>query len=283
LTITQDENVDGDYLYIYLIKYGKIPHFDFLNNPAICCSSEGGVICDMNYEKEMNLTKDSKLLKNHSLYYKDIALISKTSQTNLEDNKTFETEGIFYLIFLACSPSKLKIDNTSFLKISGFFSFFNSFGYLSADEFYTVDIYLFLSLFYFIISLYWVYTLIVNNNRFNFYTKIISIILPVVILEKMMNLQIYSELNRVGELNSTFEWIFIICNAIKNILLRIFFFIAAMGYKFNLNFYEQIPKKKTFNFYWIMVLYSISLILYLIIDKSYTFRYNNIYILAIFP
>jgi hypothetical protein len=221
----------------------------------------------------LNLTKEDKLLKTHSIYYKDIDLLLNSSQTFFEENKVFQTEGIFYLIFLACSPfSKLKDDISPNLKLSGFISFFNSYGYLSADEFYTIDIYLFLSLFYFIISLYWVYTLIVNNNQFNFYTKIISITLPVVILEKMMNLQVYSELNRIGELNSTFEWIFILCNVVKNILLRIFFFIAAMGYKFNLNSYDQIPKKKTLNFYWIMVLYSLSLILYLIIDKSYTFK-----------
>ncbi len=274
LTISQeDQTFESNYLYVYLIKYGIIPHFDLLNNPAICCSSQGGVICDTNYEKELNLTKEDKFLKTHSIYYKDIDLLLNSSQTFFEENKVFQTEGIFYLIFLACSPlSKLKDDISPNLKLSGFISFFNSYGYLSADEFYTIDIYLFLSLFYFIISLYWVYSLIVNNNKFNFYTKIISIILPVVILEKMMNLQVYSELNRIGELNSTFEWIFILCNVIKNILLRIFFFISAMGYKFNLNSYDAIPKKKTLNFYWIMVLYSLSLILYLIIDKSYTFK-----------
>ncbi len=268
----KDQEGEKESLHFYLIKYGIIPHFDLLNNPAICCSPDGGIICDANYENSQNFTKEKTLLRSHSTYFKDIILPTNSSQLNISENFNFETEGTYYLLFLVCSPLKVQEETYSSIKLTGYISFFNSFGYLSADEFYTVDIYLFLSLFYFITGLYWVYRLIVNNNGLNFYTKTITILLPIVILEKMMRLQIFSELNKIGELNSAFEWIFLICNLAKNILLRVFFFAIALGYKFNVVNYQQISKKKIFNYSWIMLWYCISLIVYLIIDSKYTFK-----------
>lgn len=62
--------------HLYLIKIDIIPHFDLLNNPAICCSKYGGSICDdFYYENENKIKKDnlqiSSLLKDHSEFYKD--------------------------------------------------------------------------------------------------------------------------------------------------------------------------------------------------------------------
>jgi len=65
--------------HIYLIKSDIIPHFDLLNNPAICCAAEGGSICDdFYYENDIKLKSDnlkvSNLLKDHAEFYKDYVL-----------------------------------------------------------------------------------------------------------------------------------------------------------------------------------------------------------------
>lgn len=69
-------SLENKTFHIYLIKSDIIPHFDLLNNPAICCSVEGGSICDdyfvENDEKlKNNNMKVSYLLRDHSEFYKD--------------------------------------------------------------------------------------------------------------------------------------------------------------------------------------------------------------------
>ena len=152
------------------------------------------------------------------------------------------------------------------------FSFFNTFGFLSADEFYTVDIYLFLSLIFFLLFIYWIYKIISNQISINFFSKLMTITLPILILEKMMSLQIYSEINRSGELNMGFEAIFIICNLMKNILIRIILFSFALGYKILVPTCNFVSKKKIMNFCIIMLGYISSLIIYSILYSRYLFQ-----------
>ena len=269
-SIIQERPRDNEIFHLYLIKYGVIPHFDLLNNPAICCSPDGAIICDINFEKQnSDSSKENKLLKTHSQFARDISLNNILLNNSFYEELKFYADGIHHLIFLLCSPDQ---NENSYIKISGYISLFNSFGFLSADEFYTVDIYLFLSLFYFIICLYWVYKMISNNNGLNFYTKFISILLPVMLIEKMMVLQIYSELNKLGEFNHTFNVISIITNFIKNLIIRIFLFVLASGYRLNFSTFENISKKKVFNFSLLMIWYSLSLLVYLIIDSIYTYE-----------
>lgn len=146
-------------------------------------------------------------------------------------------EGIFYALFLFCYP-QLKGDNKTYddysqnLMINGTFSFYNTNGFLPADEFYTIDLYLFLSLCYFLFALYWVYQMIIYYNYIRTLSKIMTIILPICILEKMITLQIFSELNRTGQLNLAFEVINVSCNIIKNIGFRLIFFGISLGYAY---------------------------------------------------
>jgi hypothetical protein len=53
--------------------------------------------------------------------------------------------------------------------------------------------------------------------------------LPVILLEEIISLQIYSELNRTGTLNSAFEIIRITCNILKNIAMRIILYGVSIG------------------------------------------------------
>jgi len=234
--------------HIYLIKTNNIPHFDLLNNPAICCSIEGGVICDEEFERKHQNMTDSKhkLLTTYSLYYKDLELFQnqrEKTEIALYDKQIINEEGIVYTFFLLCSnrintTSYDEISSESFLsytertafKLNGILSYSNPDGYLSADELLNIDINLFFSLFYFILSLYWIYKIIVNYNIIKLFEKILTISIPIVILEKMMNLQIYSDLNRYGEINNAFEIICVSCNIFKNVSYRVIFFGLSLGY-----------------------------------------------------
>jgi hypothetical protein len=257
-----------------------IPHFDLLDNPAICCSANGGVICDESLEINNPSAKDPsyKLLKTHALYTKDLELKKENSIMSINDKNNFNVEGVFYSLFLVCSPGhKNNTENLEFedyskvIYLNGDFSFFNSFGFLSAEEFHSVDIYLFLSLFYFLLSLYWVYKLIIKNSGFKKYAKLLTFILPIIILEKMMNLQIYSEINKWGELNVAFETLSIICNVLKNFSFRIILYGISIGYGYTVQDFKQISRKKIFNFSLLIFGYVASLIVFLIIYSRYTF------------
>lgn len=197
------------------------------------------MICDELFEQKnpRSSEKEYKLLKYHSLYYADINLSSALSIMNIFDNKTVEATGVYYSLFLACSPRKNKVnvtydDYSKVIFVDGEFSYFNSNSYLSADEFYTVDLYLFLSLIYCIFAMYWIYMIIIFQCKVGLWSKYFTIIIPIIILEKLMTLQIYSEMNRSGNLNVAFEAISIICNVIKNVSLRIILYGISIGYNY---------------------------------------------------
>jgi len=70
-----------------------------LNNPAICCSSEGGSICDDFYNENDNKLKNdnlkvSNLLKDNSLFYRDYIFSEKNS--NFIIKKFIEKKGDEY-------------------------------------------------------------------------------------------------------------------------------------------------------------------------------------------
>lgn len=235
--------------HIYLIKSNTIPHFELLNNPAICCSTEGGIICDHDFERKhsdnityiTNMTNPQdnyKLLKTYAYYFRDIHFSEfVTNEIKLKDNQTINDEGIFHTILLLCSNNIPNKENNKFdltsndsVILNGVFSYSNPDGFLSADELFNVDIYLFFSLFYFILSIYWIYKIIMNYTNLKIFSKMLTLSLPIIILEKMMNLQIYSELNRFGEIDNAFEIILIACNLIKNVNIRLIFFGLSTGY-----------------------------------------------------
>lgn len=64
----------------------------------------------------------------------------------------------------------------------------------------------------------------------NIYSKLITFMIPLVLLEKLMNLQLFSEMNREGVINYAFHVIFLICNVLKNILFMVLIFLLSIGY-----------------------------------------------------
>jgi hypothetical protein len=78
--------------------------------------------------------------------------------------------------------------------------------------------------------MYWAYVIILKYSFINIYSKVLTILIPFILLEKLMELQLYSELNKTGELNIAFEVISIICNVFKNITARVVFYALSLGY-----------------------------------------------------
>ena len=71
----------------------------------------------------------------------------------------------------------------------------------------------------------------------NFYSKTSTFIIPIVLLEKLMNLQLYSEMNREGEFNPAFYIIYFICNIFKNIFFVITLFLLSIGYNLIMKYF----------------------------------------------
>lgn len=89
-------SIENKSFHVYLIKSDIIPHFDLLNNPAICCSSEGGSICDDFYYEYDNKIKNNDLkissfLKDHAEFYRDYIL--NETNNNLILKKFIEKKG----------------------------------------------------------------------------------------------------------------------------------------------------------------------------------------------
>ena len=72
-----NNKADNESFHIYIIKSDILPNSDLLNNPAICCSEEGGIICDDNGNKTH--------LKNYSIYFKDVILDKKANYLSIKD------------------------------------------------------------------------------------------------------------------------------------------------------------------------------------------------------
>ncbi len=112
-----------------------------------------------------------------------------------------------------------------------FYNIINIKVYLSLKKLiFKIKLYLFLSLFYFLVSTYWFYKIIIYHSSINIYSKLISFMIPLVLLEKLMNLQLYSEMNREGIINYAFHIIVLICNVFKNILSILLIFLLSIGY-----------------------------------------------------
>lgn len=68
-----EQNVTDESFHIYVIRSDIIPHFDLMTNPAVCCSRQGGYICDDNFNSDSKASLlESNQLKNYALYTKDV-------------------------------------------------------------------------------------------------------------------------------------------------------------------------------------------------------------------
>ncbi len=57
--------------------------------------------------------------------------------------------------------------------------------------------------------------------------------IPIVLLEKIMNLQLYNEVNKSGDINVGFEILGVIFHILKNESFVILFYSISLGYIFN--------------------------------------------------
>ena len=61
-----------------MVKSDSLPHSELLNNPAICCTEEGGVTCgDENRPKT--------IIKQYSIYNKDVFLNDENTTLTISD------------------------------------------------------------------------------------------------------------------------------------------------------------------------------------------------------
>ena len=128
-------------------------------------------------------------------------------------------------------------DTEKIAQLDGYISFFNAVGYLSGELFFYIQVknflliklYLFLCLVYFIFGLFWFYKFIIFYTGLSLYQKLVSVIIPVIIFECLINLQIYSEVNNNGSEGKIFIILSIICNLVKNTLIRIILYGISIG------------------------------------------------------
>jgi hypothetical protein len=73
-----NQNAEGESFHIYVVKSDSLPHSELLNNPAICCTDQGGVICGDN-------NRPSTVIKQYSIYNKDVILNNKNSTVSIND------------------------------------------------------------------------------------------------------------------------------------------------------------------------------------------------------
>lgn len=168
-------------------------------------------------------------------------LSPKYSKYNFTSYKNVSDEGVYYAFMMICSSSNNTNTNnqTSHQNVAtngyleGYISFFNADGYLSGDAFYALQLYLFLCLIYFIFGLFWFYKFIIYYSELSLYQRVISVIIPVIIFECLINLQIYSEINNSGAVGKIFIVFSIISNLVKNSLIRIILYGISIGYLIN--------------------------------------------------
>lgn len=140
------------------------------------------------------------------------------------------------------SSTNKSLSNATLLKdnfaiINGHISYFNSDGYLSGELFFAIQVYmclkqmyLFLCLIYFIFGLFWFYKFIIFYSGLSIYQKLISVIIPLVVFECLINLQIYTEINNSGSVGKIFIVLSILSLLIKNTLIRIILYGISIGF-----------------------------------------------------
>lgn len=183
---------------------------------------------------------------------------------NFTLSKNVSDEGVFYAFIMICSlntdiqnktaNSSDNAVNSNKGYLTGYVSFFNADGYLSGDSFYAIQLYLFLCLVYFVFGLFWFYKFIIYYSELNLYQKLISVIIPVIIFECLINLQIYTEINNTGTGGKIFIVLSILSSLVKNTLIRIILYGLSIGFtiytyfdKFNC-FRKSVSKKKIIKF-----------------------------------
>jgi len=125
--------------------------------------------------------------------------------------------------------------------------------------------YVFLCLVYFIFGLFWFYKFIIYYAGLSLYQKLVSVIIPVIIFECLIELQIYTEINNSGSVGKIFIIFSIISLLVKNIIIRIIMYGLSIGY---LTITRVLSKKK-------LVKFGILLIGYVVFETTFQILYES--------
>lgn len=162
-----------------------------------------------------------------SAEYFNVANINETS-TTVENQGRVQSEGVYRTFFIFCNNNNN--DNNSDVKISGTIWYYNTNSYTSAENFYQVQVYLILTFYYAALTLYWIVKMILNYNRITLFLTLFSIAIPFVIIENIMRLEFFSGIDHQGEYNHLFKIIEYSFRIVKNVLIRIIYFLISINY-----------------------------------------------------
>lgn len=163
--------------------------------------------------------------KTNELYLNIIKNISNNKLVFIEDDALIYEEGVFKTFFVFCSNN---INDR--IKVNGTIWYFNTNSFSSAENFYQVQLYLILTFYYVVFTLIWVVKMILNYNKITLVLTLFSIMIPFVIIENVMRLEFFSSLKNLGIYSQLFKIIEYSFRIIKNILLRIIYFLISIGW-----------------------------------------------------
>lgn len=72
--------------------------------------------------------------------------------------------------------------------------------------------------------------MIILHSYLNLLSNLVTVLIPVIFVEKIMSLQINTELNRTGEMNTAFEVIYMVTAITKEMLIRVILYGVSVGY-----------------------------------------------------
>ena len=128
--------------------------------------------------------------------------------------------------FIFCNNNS----NKGSIKISGTIWYYNTNSFASAENFYQVQVYLILTFYYVALTLYWIVKMILNYNRITLFLTLFSIAIPFVIIENVMRLEFFSGIDHQGEYNHLFKIIEYSFRIVKNVFIRIIYFLISINY-----------------------------------------------------
>ena len=176
-------------------------------------------------------------------------------ENGIKEEFLFHEIGVkqFYLYFCSLTTKegeeKMKSIDLD-LNLNGEINIFNTNSFESAENFYRTYLYILITCYYGCFSLYWVIKTLSNLSKLNITMTIFSIIIPFVILECIMMLEFYIQLNEEGVYDFTFKIMEIVFRLIKDIGIKIVYFFIANG----LQTLNKFPNKRDTQEFFVLLL-----------------------------
>ena len=254
-------NENKTLLYFYFILAD--PSLSIKNNERFCRFGLTGKD-DKNDDKISFIKKYLIFNTNNLTYYvnksanesHEIEYLTKGIKEEFYFYEIGVKEFYFYYCFLDEDENDQKLKKIkSNLYINGEINIFNTGTFESAENFYRSYLYVLITCYYGCFSLYWIIKTLGNLSKLNISMTIFSIIIPFVLLENIMKIQFYLQLGSTGKYNFPFKIMEIIFRFIKEIGMRIIYFLIANGFQ-TLNRFPN--KKDTQEFLVLLLIYLFS-------------------------